>query len=124
MTDRAFAVPTQTTPARSHDGEAAISFTCVTVHPGTGHDVVALTGELDLHTAPKLSPVIHGLLAQGRNRITVNLDDVTFIDGFTIGILITAQRDVARTGGSLDITHNPLCARLLTLTGTTSFLNL
>ena len=121
--NRLASIPLQTTPARSPDDEAANPPTCVTVRPGTGHAVVALSGELDLFTAPQLSPVIHGLLAQGRNRITINLDDVTFMDGFALGTLITAHRDVARTGGSLDITHNRLCARLMNITGTTTFLH-
>ena len=121
MTDRAFAIQTQGTPLRSVDGDAASRLSCVTVRPGTGHAVVVLTGELDLATAPQLSPVIHDLLAQGRNRITIDMEDVTFMDGFTVETLIIAHRDVARTGGFLDITDNPLCARLLKITGTATF---
>ena len=94
---------------------------CVSLRRGVGHDVVALTGELDVSTVPQLGPVIHGLLDEGRNRITVNLDDVTFMDGSALAMLITAHRDVTRAGGSLDITHNPLCARLMTVTGMTTF---
>jgi anti-anti-sigma factor len=97
--------------------------TCVSLRPGTGHAVVALVGELDLHTAPQLSPVIRGLLAEGRTRITIDLEKVTFMDGFTLGLLIRAHRDVARAGGFLDITHNRLCARLMIVTGTTTFLH-
>jgi anti-anti-sigma factor len=92
----------------------------VSVRPGTGQDIVALAGELDMATAPRLSPVIHCLLAQGRNRITVNLDAVTFMDASALSALIMARRDVTRSKGSLTITDNPLCARLLAMTGLTT----
>ncbi|QWZ09926.1 STAS domain-containing protein [Nocardioides panacis] len=121
MRDRRLTLPLQRTPAR--DGEAAQAPTCVRLHPGTGPAVVALVGELDLDTAPQLSPVIRRLLAQGRSRITINLDEVTFMDGFTLGLLIRAHHDVARAGGFLDLTHNRLCARLMVVTGTTTFLH-
>lgn len=111
----ALAVPTQTSPA--HDDESVYPLTLITVRPGTGHDVVALTGELDLCTAPQLTPVIHDLLAQGRTHITINLDRVTFIDASGLSALGTAHRDITRSHGTLVITHNPLCARLLALTG-------
>ena len=101
-------------------GSAVGPLPCIIVRAGIGHDVVALSGELDLYTAPQLRRVIHGLLAQGHNRLTLNLDEVTFIDWFTTQMLIAAHRHAARTGGSLGITHNRLCARLLTITGTTT----
>jgi anti-anti-sigma factor len=94
----------------------------VTVRPGSGHDVVVLSGEFDLSTAPQLSPVVHRLLGQGRRRIVLDLDAVTFLDGFAIDMLVMAHRDVRRAGGSLEITRNRLCERLLACTGTTTFL--
>jgi len=89
----------------------------VTLRPGGGRAVIALSGELDLATAPLLSPVIHSLLAHGRNRITINLDDVTFLDVFALGTLVLAHRDVTRSQGSLSFTHNPVFERLLAMTG-------
>ncbi len=91
------------------------------MRPAPGHDIVALSGELDLWTAPQLIPVVRGLLAQGRNRITLDLDDVTFMDAAALGILIRARQDVTRTNGYLDITHNTLVTRLLALTGLTTY---
>ena len=108
--------------ARSSDAHSLS--TCATVRTGDDHDVVALSGELDIQTAPQLSLVIQDLLTQGRKRVTLNLDDVTFMDGYALGVLIAAHRDVTRVGGCLDITHNPVCARLLVVTGTTTFLDL
>jgi anti-sigma B factor antagonist len=91
--------------------------TCVTLRPGTGHATVDLAGEVDVCTAPQLSPVIHGLLAQGRNRITINLDGVTFMDASALSALVMAHRDVSRSHGKLDVTDNPVFARLQQMTG-------
>lgn len=89
----------------------------VTVRPGHERDVVELAGELDLATAPGLQPALRGLLAQGRNRILIDLAEVTFMDGFTLGVLIAAQRDVRRAGGCLRVTDHPTLLRLLAFTG-------
>ena len=64
----------------SLDGGAVIQTTCITVHSEAEHAVVALSGELDLASAPQLQRVVHGLLARGHNCLTINLDEVTFID--------------------------------------------
>ncbi|QNN52106.1 anti-sigma factor antagonist [Nocardioides mesophilus] len=114
-TDRAFALPAHTSSA--YGSEAGIALSCVTVLPGAGHDVVALTGELDLSTAPQMSRVIQGFLAQGRNRIIMNLDGVTFMDASALSALVIAHREIRRSHGTLVISHNPVCARLLAMTG-------
>ena len=96
----------------------------VTVRPGREGDIVALAGELDLATAPGLQPALRGLLAQGRNRILIDLAEVTFMDGFALGVLIAAQRDVRRAGGRLRVTNHPLLLRLLVFTGITGLFTL
>ena len=72
---------------------------CVTVRSGPSHAVIALAGELDLATVPHLSPVLHGLLSEGRTQITINLDAVTFMDVCALGALLVAHRDVTRAKG-------------------------
>ncbi len=89
----------------------------VTVHRGLRQDIVTVVGELDLATAPQLSPVIHRLLARGRNRITIDLARMTFVDVSALSALLTAQRDVRRLAGVLTVSHNPRLARLLALAG-------
>lgn len=89
----------------------------ISVRPGNDRDVVALAGEIDIATAPQLASTIHRLLTEGRNNILVDLDAVTFFDGAAIGALITATFDVAHAGGSLWVTHNARCVRLLGITG-------
>lgn len=96
----------------------------VTVRPGLGGELVALTGEIDFDTSPQFCRVIGRLLADGRHNIVVDLDAVTFLDGCAIAALIAAAHDVAQAGGKLLVTYNPLCVRLLKITGETGRLNI
>lgn len=93
---------------------------CVSVRRSTDHDVVTLVGELDVATAPQVSPVVRGLLAEGRHRIVIDIDGVTFMDGFAFGVMLVVCRDVRRSGGCLHVSENPLWARLLLVTGVDS----
>jgi anti-anti-sigma factor len=101
-----------TRPAGNEPGSPS----CVSVRRGTDHDVVMLVGELDVATAPQVSPVVRGLLAEGRRRIVIDIDRVTFMDGFAFGVLLVVCRDVRRSGGCLHVVQNPLWARLLLVT--------
>jgi anti-anti-sigma factor len=89
----------------------------VRVRIAADHAEVVLAGELDVATEPAIRHTMLDLLAAGHRRIVVNLDDVTFLDGTTLGVLIAAHRDATATGGTLELTDNPLCARLLKVTG-------
>ena len=86
------------------------------------HDVLAVAGEVDVATAPRVYRAVRGLVAQGRVRIVVDLCGVTFIDASGLGVLMAARHKVDRAGGSLCVVPNAVCARLLRLTGTTGLL--
>ena len=53
--------------------------------------VVALCGEHDLSTAPKVHATIEGILAQGTT-VVLDLSSTTFIDSSILGELIFAQQ--------------------------------
>ena len=89
----------------------------VTVQWGEDGDIVFLAGEFDFAAAPRLRAVIEALLATGRRQILVDLEAVTFMDGSAIGALISADQRTQRVGGSLKVTPNARCLRLLQLTG-------
>ena len=63
--------------------------------------VVALAGDVDIHTAPQVAELFAGLLAEGCTAVVVDLGDVNFLDSSALGILIAAQRDLAAAGGGL-----------------------
>jgi anti-sigma B factor antagonist len=57
----------------------------------TGH-VVALSGEVDAHSAPRLGSRLFGLAEEGKSRVVIDLSDVTFMDSIGIGVLLNALR--------------------------------
>ena len=94
----------------------------VTVTRGPDRHVVAVSGEIDMATAPQMYRALRPLLG-GRNHVVVDLADVTFMDASALGVLVAARRELARSGGSLDILPNAMCARLMRLTGTARLLD-
>jgi anti-sigma B factor antagonist len=66
-----------------------------------GDVVLALAGDIDIHTAPQVRDRLAGLLAEGRTSIVVDLAEVTFLDSSALGALVSAHRDLAAVGGSL-----------------------
>jgi anti-sigma B factor antagonist len=85
--------------------------------PGHVHVVVA-SGELDLRAAPELRDLLVRLIELGRNRLVVDLSDVTFIDSTTIGVLAGRQRQLHADRGELVLVcSNPNLLRTIDISG-------
>jgi len=69
-------------------------------HDDSTH-VVAVTGEIDLFTAPEFKQRMSALIDAGRSRIVVDLTQTTFIDSSSLGVLIGAHRRLKLRGGAL-----------------------
>jgi anti-sigma B factor antagonist len=80
--------------------------------------VVALSGEVDIFTAPQFKEHLLGLLDDGVKRLVIDLSDVTFIDSTALGVLIGGVRRVHGAGGAMTIvvTTRPV-ERVLNITG-------
>ena len=80
--------------------------------------VVALSGEVDIFTAPQFKESLLELLDSGVKRLVVDLSEVTFIDSTALGVLIGGVRRVHGAGGSMTIvvTTRPV-ERVLSVTG-------
>jgi anti-sigma B factor antagonist len=63
--------------------------------------VVAVTGEIDLFTAPEFKLRMSELIDAGRSRLIVDLSKTTFIDSSSLGVLIGAHRRLKLRGGAL-----------------------
>jgi anti-sigma B factor antagonist len=63
--------------------------------------VVAVTGEIDLFTAPEFKQRVSAPIEAGRRRVIVDLTATTFIDSSSLGVLIGAHRRLRREQGSL-----------------------
>jgi anti-sigma B factor antagonist len=67
---------------------------------GKAH-VVAVTGEVDLFTAPEFKQRVMAPIAAGVDRVIVDLTETTFIDSSSLGALIGAHRKLQQRGGRL-----------------------
>src|ERR671939_2209951 len=63
--------------------------------------VVAVTGEIDLFTAPEFKQRVSAPIDAGRSSLIVDLSRTTFIDSSSLGVLIGAHRRLKLRGGSL-----------------------
>ncbi|MGH3739326.1 MAG: STAS domain-containing protein, partial [Micromonosporaceae bacterium] len=60
--------------------------------------VVALSGDLDLATAPELRTALHEVLAE-RQIIVVDMSDLRFLDSTGLGVLVRVHKKAKASGG-------------------------
>jgi anti-sigma B factor antagonist len=63
--------------------------------------VIALSGEVDLYTAPRLKEELVRASDAGALRVVVDMSDTTFIDSTTLGVLVGGLRRLRPAGGEL-----------------------
>jgi anti-sigma B factor antagonist len=85
-----------------------------------GIHVLALSGELDLESAPELASRIDRARGSGVRRVLVDLSDVDFCDSTGLRALMGAEQELRIAGGRLTVVcpGGGQVARLLDLTGT------
>jgi len=67
--------------------------------------MVALGGELDAGTAPRVGADLHRLIDAGAASITLDCSDLAFIDSQGLGVLVGVSRRLRDAGGALHL-HN------------------
>jgi anti-sigma B factor antagonist len=75
--------------------------------------VVAIAGEVDLATAPRVSSALASTRDFKADRVIVDLSGVTFMDSTGLGVLLTFDRELRARGGRLTIACPDGPARLL-----------
>ena len=68
-----------------------------------GRAVVAVGGEIDVYTAPKLRDNITELVGAGTYDIVIDLEAVEFLDSTGLGVLVGGLKKVRAHDGSLDL---------------------
>ncbi|QSB04767.1 anti-sigma factor antagonist [Natronoglycomyces albus] len=80
--------------------------------------VVAVSGEIDVYTAPRLREVTQQLASEGHPTIAVDMNEVEFCDSTGLGVLIGARKRLQESGGDLVVLcSNSGIMKLLRLTG-------
>src|SRR5688572_22088166 len=83
-----------------------------------GTFVVAVSGEVDLYTAPELERALAGPLAEGTAQLVVDLSDATFVDSTALHVLLRSARQLDRDAGELIVVvPDPNVRKLFEITG-------
>lgn len=78
----------------------------LTTREADGKIVVAVGGEIDVYTAPKLRDKISELVATGAYDIVVDMHEVEFLDSTGLGVLVGGLKKVRAHDGSLRLVCN------------------
>jgi anti-sigma B factor antagonist len=65
--------------------------------------IVSLSGEIDIHSAPKFKDDILTLLESGCLHVVVDLDELEFMDSRGLGAFINISRAIKEKGGTLKL---------------------
>lgn len=86
----------------------------------TPYTVLAVKGDIDVYTAPRLRAKLVELVSQGARKIVVNLDGVDFLDSTGLGVLVGGLKRVRSHDGDLTVvcTHARIL-KVFELTGLT-----
>ena len=68
-----------------------------------GHTVLAVSGEVDVYTAPALRDRIADLLDSGQHQLVIDLGGVEFLDSTGLGVLVADLTGPVEAGGSLSL---------------------
>jgi anti-sigma B factor antagonist len=80
--------------------------------------LVAVTGEIDLFTAPEFKQRMSAPIDAGRSNLVVDLTATTFIDSSSLGVLIGAHRRLKLRGGTLVVVcDNDAIVKTFRITG-------
>ena len=65
--------------------------------------VIALTGEVDLYTAPEFKQQLLDVIAKGARDVVVDFTRTTFIDSTTLGVLVGGVKRLRAQDGRLSL---------------------
>ena len=83
----------------------------------SGLPVLAVSGEIDIYTAPLFKQAVVNLVSEGNKSVVIDLSGVTFMDSSGFGTLLGATRRLRPLGGGLYLAGpNNTIQRMLKLT--------
>jgi anti-sigma B factor antagonist len=72
-------------------------------HTVAGHTVLAVGGEVDVYTAPRLRERLVELVDGGARHVVVDLGGVDFLDSTGLGVLVGALKRLRAAGGTFSL---------------------
>ncbi|WP_285709270.1 STAS domain-containing protein [Microtetraspora sp. NBRC 16547] len=83
-----------------------------------GQAVMAIVGEIDLYTAPRLQAEFTRLLETGPERVVIDMSGVEFCDSTGMNVLLSALKRLRERGGILEVASpRPAVRKILQVTG-------
>lgn len=80
--------------------------------------IIAMSGELDVYTAPELQEVLNPIRQDGSHHVKIDLSDVSYIDSTGLGIFVGTLKDLNKHGKELRVTGvSDRILRLFEITG-------
>lgn len=79
--------------------------------------LVAVTGEIDLFTAPEFKQRLTAPIDEGITHLVVDLSGTTFIDSSSLGVLIGAHRRLGDRGTLVVVCATPAIVKTFKITG-------
>jgi anti-sigma B factor antagonist len=68
-----------------------------------GRTVIAVSGEIDVYTAPRLRETLLSLVDAGNYRLIVDMEGVEFLDSTGLGVLVGGLKRVRAHDGCIDL---------------------
>ena len=85
-----------------------------------GVAILAVHGEVDVSTAPRLRQQLVETASSGQDKVVVDLDGVDFLDSTGLGVLVSGLKRFRTQGGDLLLVCNPpRILRVFEITGLT-----
>ncbi|MGD9482066.1 STAS domain-containing protein [Streptomyces sp. TRM70308] len=95
----------------------------IRLHHTQGAVVVALSGEVDIDTAPDLRRSAHQLVDEGHQDLVIDMGDVTFCDSTGLSALIGIWHTTREAAGTMSLVAIPdRLHRMITVTGISELL--
>ena len=80
--------------------------------------IVAVGGEIDVYTAPRLRDKITELVGEGHYSLVVDMEGVDFLDSTGLGVLVGGLKKVRAHDGSMElICHQDRLLKIFRITG-------
>ena len=80
-----------------------MNFDIATEQVGDSSYVIALSGEVDLYTAPEFKQQLLDVISKGAKDVIVDFSTTTFIDSTTLGVLVGGVKRLRTNDGQLSL---------------------